>query len=244
MAPAKLDFWWWAGLGHARFVVRGEDMDSLRLLVADDHELVRRGMRAIIEAQPGWSVAAEANDGRQAVEKAKEVKPEVALLDIGMPVLNGLEAARQIAKTEERTKILIVTVHESDPLVRDVLDVGARGYVLKSDAGRDLVAAVNAVRNNKTYFTPKVAQMVQDGYLDRKNSQNLGGGGPASRLTPRQREIVQLLAEGRSSKEVAVALGLSIKTAETHRANIMTRLNCHSISELVCYAVRHHIIQP
>jgi len=219
-------------------------MDSLRLLVADDHELVRRGMRAIIEAQPGWSVAAEAIDGRQAVEKAKEVKPEVAVLDIGMPVLNGLEAARQIAKTEAKTKILIVTVHESDPLVRDVLAVGARGYVLKSDAGRDLVAAVNAVSNNKTYFTPKVAQIVEDGYLNRKNSQNVVSGGPASRLTPRQREIVQLLAEGRSSKEVAAALGLSIKTAETHRANIMTRLNCHSISELVCYAVRNHIIQP
>ena len=219
-------------------------MDSLRLLVADDHELVRRGMRTIIEAQPGWSVAAEAIDGRQAVEKAKEVKPEVAVLDIGMPVLNGLEAARQIAKTEAKTKILIVTVHESDPLVRDVLAVGARGYVLKSDAGRDLVAAVNAVSNNKTYFTPKVAQIVEGGYLDRKNSQNVLSGGPASRLTPRQREIVQLLAEGKSSKEVAAALGLSIKTAETHRANIMTRLNCHSISELVCYAVRNHIIQP
>ena len=165
-------------------------MDSLRLLVADDHELVRRGMRTIIEAQPGWSVAAEAIDGRQAVEKAKEVKPEVAVLDIGMPVLNGLEAARQIAKTEAKTKILIVTVHESDPLVRDVLAVGARGYVLKSDAGRDLVAAVNAVSNNKTYFTPKVAQIVEDGYLDRKNSQNALSSGPASRLTPRQREIV------------------------------------------------------
>ena len=219
-------------------------MESLRLLLADDHELVRKGMRTILEAQPGWNVAAEANDGRQAVEKAKEVRPEIAVLDISMPVLNGLEAARQIAKTDLRTKILIVTVHESDRLVREVLDAGARGYVLKSDASRDLVAAVNALSSNKTYFTPKVAEMVMDGYLDRKGSRNSEDDGPASRLTPRQREIVQLLAEGKSSKEVAVALGLSVKTAETHRANIMTRLNCHSISELVCYAVRNNIIQP
>ena len=219
-------------------------MKPLNLLVADDHELVRKGMRTILEAQPGWNVAAEANDGRQAVEKAKEVKPEITVLDISMPVLNGLEAARQIAKNDVQTKILIVTVHESDRLVREVLDAGARGYVLKSDASRDLVAAVNAVRSNKTYFTPKVAQIVLDGYLDRKSSNKEEDGGPASRLTPRQREIVQLLAEGKSSKEVAVALGMSVKTAETHRANIMTRLNCHSISKLVCYAVRNNIIEP
>jgi DNA-binding NarL/FixJ family response regulator len=219
-------------------------MESLRLLVADDHELVRSGVRSILEAQPGWTVVAEANDGRQAVEKAKEVKPEISILDIGMPVLNGLEAARQIAKGCHHAKILIVTIHESDQLVRDVLDAGAAGYVLKSDAGSDLVAAVNAVRNNKTYFTSKVAQIVLDGYLEHRNSANGESDGSASRLTPRQREIVQLLAEGKSSKEVAVALGLSVKTAETHRANIMTRLNCHSISELVRYAVRNNIIQP
>ena len=217
-------------------------MDSLRLLVADDHELVRRGMRTIIEAQPGWSVAAEAIDGRQAVEKAKEVKPEVAVLDIGMPVLNGLEAARQIAKTEAKTKILIVTVHESDPLVRDVLAVGARGYVLKSDAGRDLVAAVNAVSNNKTYFTPKVAQIVEDGYLDRKNSQNVLSGGPASRLTPRQREIVQLLAEGKCMKEVAAVLNLTTRTVAFHKYRIMEVLNVRTNAELVQYAIRNHLI--
>jgi DNA-binding NarL/FixJ family response regulator len=218
-------------------------MEALRLLVADDHEIVRKGVRSLIEAQPGWEVAAEASDGREAVEKAKEVKPDVTVLDIGMPSLNGLEAARQMLKNDARAKIVIFTTHESDSVIRDVLDVGARGYVLKTDASRDLVTAVNAVRSNKTFFTAKVAQMVLDGYLDkktRKEQANL----PKSRLTARQREIVQLLAEGKSSKEVAVALGLSVKTAETHRANIMRRLDCHSVSELVRYAVRNNIIDP
>jgi DNA-binding NarL/FixJ family response regulator len=218
-------------------------MEALRLLVADDHEVVRKGVRSLIEAQPGWEVAAEASDGREAVEKAKEVKPDVTVLDIGMPSLNGLEAARQMLKNDARAKIVILTMHESDDVIREVLDVGARGYVLKTDAGRDLVTAVNAVRGNKTFFTAKVAQMVLDGYLDKKPKKEQPNS-PNSRLTARQREIVQLLAEGKSSKEVAVALGLSVKTAETHRANIMRRLDCHSVSELVRYAVRNSIIDP
>lgn len=217
-------------------------MDSLRLLVADDHEIVRRGLRALLEAQPGWQVAAEASDGREAVEKAKEVKPDVTVLDIGMPSLSGLEAARQMLKNDSNAKILILTMHDSDPLIREVLDAGARGYVLKSDASRDLVTAVNAVRGNKTFFTAKVAQMVLDGYLSKK-SETEEMNSAKTRLTPRQREIVQLLAEGKSSKEVATELGLSVKTAETHRANIMRRLDCHSVSELVRYAVRNNIIE-
>jgi DNA-binding NarL/FixJ family response regulator len=217
-------------------------MESLRLLVADDHEIVRKGLRCILEAQPGWQVAAEASDGREAVEKAKEIKPDVTVLDIGMPSLNGLEATRQMLKNDSRAKILILTMHESDPLIREVLDAGARGYVLKTDASRDLVTAVNAVRSNKTFFTAKVAQMVLDGYLDKKPAK-VEVESAKTRLTPRQREIVQLLAEGKSSKEVAVELGLSVKTAETHRANIMRRLDCHSVSELVRYAVRNNIIE-
>jgi DNA-binding NarL/FixJ family response regulator len=216
-------------------------MEALRLLVADDHEIVRTGLRSLLEAQPGWQVTAEASDGREAVEKAKEVKPDVAVLDISMPSLNGLEAARQMLKNDARAKIVIFTALESDALIREVLDVGARGYVLKTDASRDLVSAVNAVRSNKTFFTAKVAQIVLDGYLDKKPRKQ-DANAPKSRLTPRQREIVQLLAEGKSSKEVAVALGLSVKTAETHRANIMRRLDCHSVSELVRYAVRNNII--
>ena len=216
-------------------------MEPVRLLVADDHEIVRKGLRSLLEAQPGWQVTAEACDGREAVQKAKEIKPDVTVLDIGMPALNGLEAARQMIKNDARAKILILTMHESDPLIREVLDAGARGYVLKSDASRDLVTAINAVRSNKTFFTAKVAQIVLDGYLDKKPKPNAESA--QTRLTPRQREIVQLLAEGKSSKEVAVALGLSVKTAETHRANIMKRLDCHSVSELVRYAVRNNIIE-
>jgi DNA-binding NarL/FixJ family response regulator len=221
-------------------------MEPIRLLVADDHEIMRKGIRSLLEAQPGWQVTAEASDGREAVEKAREIKPDVTVLDISMPSLNGLEAARQMIKNDARAKILILTQHESDPLIREVLDAGARGYVLKSDASRDLITAVNAVRSNKTFFTAKVAQIVLDGYLEKKpkktNTEDRKDEA-RSRLTPRQREIVQLLAEGKSSKEVAVSLGLSVKTAETHRANIMRRLDCHSISELVRYAVRNNIIQ-
>ncbi|HET9401330.1 MAG TPA: response regulator transcription factor [Candidatus Acidoferrales bacterium] len=217
-------------------------MAPLRLLVADDHEVVRKGLCALLQAQPGWEIAAEASDGREAVEKAKKVKPDVTVLDIGMPYLNGLEAARQILKEVSNTKVLILTMHDSDALIREVLNAGARGYVLKTDAGADLVNAVDAVRRNKTFFTPKVAQMVLDGYLKRDTKPDESET-PSARLTPRQREIVQLLAEGKSSKEVAVALSLSVKTAETHRANIMRRLNCHSVSELVRYAIRNKIIE-
>lgn len=214
---------------------------SLKVLVADDHEVVRKGLRTILEEQPGWEVSGEASDGREAVDKVRALKPDVSVVDVGMPGLNGLEATRQMLRNDPETKVLILTMHESDPLIREVLDAGARGYLLKSDAGKDLISAVEAIRRNKTYFTARVAQMVLDGYLDKK-PRTTEADVPASRLTPRQREIVQLLAEGKSSKEVAVALNLSVKTAETHRANIMRRLNCHSVSELVRYAIRNNII--
>jgi len=215
---------------------------GVRLLVADDHEIVRKGLRALLEAEPGWEVAAEAVDGRDAVEKAQQLKPDIAILDISMPSLNGLEAARQIVKSVFQTKVLVLTMHDSDPLIQQVLEVGARGYLLKSDAAHDLVTAVDALRRNKTFFTPKVAQMVLEGYLD-KNPKEVPAEGGYFRLTGRQREIVQLLAEGKSSKEVAGALGVSVKTAETHRANIMRRLDCHSVTALVRYAIRNHLIE-
>lgn len=216
-------------------------LEPLRLLVVDDHEVVRKGLRSVLEQQPGWQVAGEASNGREAVTKAKELQPDVTVLDISMPSLNGLEATRQMLKQNSREKVLILTMHESDPLIQEVLNAGARGYLLKSDAGKDLVDAVEAVRRNKTFFTAKVGQMMLDGYLDKK-PKPADRDAPPSRLTPRQREIVQLLAEGKSSKEVAAALGLSVKTAETHRANIMRRLGCHSVSELVRYAIRNGII--
>jgi DNA-binding NarL/FixJ family response regulator len=212
-----------------------------RILVADDHEVVRKGLVALLQAQTDWQVCGEAGDGREAVEKAQTLKPDAVILDIGMPSLNGLEATRQILKTNPHARVLILTLHDSDQVVRDVLNAGARGFLLKSDAARDLVAAVEALRRDKTYFTSKVAAMVLEGYLK--------GGTPAApptpgrnRLTPREREIVQLLAEGKSTKEVAVALGLSVKTAETHRSNIMRKLQLHSVSDLVLYAVRNNIV--
>jgi len=219
-------------------------MANLRLLVADDHDVVRKGVRTLLEEQPGWEVAAEASDGREAVEKAKLVQPDITILDLSMPELNGLEAAREILKTVS-TKVLILTMYDSDPLIRQTLEAGARGYLLKSDAGRDLVSAVDALRRNKTFFTPKVAQMVLEGYLGRPSKENEDDGNRKNglRLTARQKQILQLLAEGKSSKEVAVALSISVKTAETHRANIMRRLDCHSVTELVRYAIRNHIIE-
>jgi DNA-binding NarL/FixJ family response regulator len=217
-------------------------MMGVRLLVADDHEIVRKGLRAILEAEAGWEVAAEAVDGRDAVEKARQIKPDIAILDISMPSLNGLEAARQIVKSVSQTKVLVLTMYDSDPLIQQVLEAGARGYILKSDAARDLVTAVDALRHNKTFFTPKVAQLLLEGYLDKSTKETLPEDG-CFRLTGRQREIVQLLAEGKSSKAVACALGLSVKTAETHRANIMRRLDCHSVTALVRYAVRNHIVE-
>lgn len=218
-------------------------MGPLRLLIADDHEIVRKGLHSLLVERPGWQVVAEAGNGRDAAEKVKQLKPDVIILDIAMPNLNGLEAARQILKDIPQAKILILTMHDTDHLIHDILDSGARGYVLKSDASRDLVSAVEALQRNKTFFTSKVAQIVLDGYL-KKRPQKREEETAKDRLTARQREIIQLLAEGKSSKEVATALNLSVKTAETHRANIMLRLNCHSISELVRYAIRNNIIDP
>jgi DNA-binding NarL/FixJ family response regulator len=216
-------------------------MPMLRIFIADDHEVVRKGLCVLLQGEAGWEICGEASDGRTAVERVRELKPDVAILDIGMPDLNGLEATRQIIKEDPRARVLILTLHDSDQVVREVLAAGARGFLLKSDAARDLVVAVDALRRDKTYFTSKVAAMVLDGYLK--------GGSPTAafslgrdRLTPREREVVQLLAEGKSTKEVAVVLGLSVKTAETHRSNIMRKLQLHSVSDLVLYAVRNNIV--
>jgi DNA-binding NarL/FixJ family response regulator len=215
-------------------------MKSFRILIADDHEVVRRGIRALLESHPGWEVSGEVEDGREAVERARELKPDLVLLDIGMPNLNGIEAARQILANDPEIDILILTVHDSQQVLREVLQVGARGFLLKSDAGRDLVTAVEAVQRNQTFFTSQVTEIVVDGYLnpDQRNEPRA-----KNRLTPREREVVQLLAEGKTSKEVAVALNLSVKTAETHRTNIMRKLDLHSVADLTLYALRNGIAQ-
>jgi DNA-binding NarL/FixJ family response regulator len=214
-------------------------MASLRVLLADDHEIVRKGLRKIIEGQPGWTIVAEVNNGRAAVEQVNQQKPHIAVLDISMPLLNGLEAARRISKSGSQTKILVLTMHESGELIQQVLETGARGYLLKSDAVRDLVPAIEALSQNKTFFTSKVAQIILNSYLGKSKKVDEID---SLRLTSRQREIVQLIAEGKSSKKVASELGLSLKTAETHRSNLMRRLGCHTVAELVRYAVRNKII--
>jgi DNA-binding NarL/FixJ family response regulator len=221
----------------------------LRILIADDHEVARQGIRALLEAHPGWEVCAEAKDGREAVELAATVNPALILLDIGMPNLNGLEAARQILASSPEVPILILTMLDTDQVVREVLRAGARGFLLKSDAGRDLVAAVEALQLRRTFFTTRVSQMVLDGFLDRESPDSHEEGsekkqdGAATVLTGREREVIQLLAEGKTSKEVAVALHLSVKTAETHRTNLMRKLGLHSVADLTLYAVRNGIVQ-
>jgi len=215
-------------------------MQTFRILIADDHEVVRRGIRALLEGHTGWEVSGEAKDGREAVQQAGELKPDLVLLDIGMPNLNGIDAARQILATCPATSILVLTMHYSPQVVQEVLAVGARGFLLKSDAGRDLVTAVEAVQHSRTFFTSQVTEIVVDGYLNPSPKEQ-----PPlrNRLTPRERQVVQLLAEGKTSKEVAVALNLSVKTAETHRTNIMRKLDLHSVADLTLYALRHGISQ-
>lgn len=215
-------------------------LPELRILVADDHELMRRGVRALLEAEAGWKVVGEASDGRELIKKVSETKPDIVVIDIGMPHLNGLEAARRLRDSFPEIKILILSMHNSERIARDVLEAGARGYVTKTDAARDLVLAVEALRRNKTFFTTQVDQLVLETFLREGSGKRSTA---AERLTSRQREIVQLLAEGKSSKEIAVHLELSVKTVETHRANIMRRLGCHSVSDLVVYAIRNDIIQ-
>ena len=211
----------------------------LRILVADDHHVVRTGLRALLESNAGWEVCAEASNGREAVEKAAELKPDVAVLDIGMPLLNGIEATRQILRVSPRTEVLILTMHDSEALIQGVLEAGAHGYILKDDADQNLLEAVEALGKHKRYLSSRVSEAAAQ--------TDLPGGDDLPmdrrRLTPREREILQLLAEGKSNKEIAGLLGISVKTAETHRANIMLKMNFHSITELVRYAVKNKIIE-
>jgi DNA-binding NarL/FixJ family response regulator len=217
-------------------------LNNVRILVADDHDIIRRGLRELLLAKPGWEICGEAKTGKEAVLLAEQLKPDVMVVDISMPELNGLDAARQILKSDPNIGILILTMHFSDQLVREVIVSGARGYILKSDTDKELVSAVEALANRRTYFTREASEILLNGYsrqdvvLDFKAA-------PRNRLTARELEIVHLLAGGKSSKEVAEMLKISVKTAETHRANIMRKLELHSVSELVRYAIRNRIIE-
>lgn len=218
-------------------------MTTLHVLIVDDHEVVRRGLRALIESHPGWEVCGEATTGREAVEKASKFKPNMVVMDIGMPELNGLEATRQILKAAPRTPVLVLTVHQSEQVVQEVFEAGAQGLILKSDAGRDLVTAIEALSQHKVFFTSSVARIVLEGYR-KKGSHDEASEDSPSALSPREREIIQLLAEGKSNNEVADMLYISAKTVETHRAHIMEKLNLHSITELVHYAILNKIVEP
>ena len=211
-----------------------------RILLADDHDIIRRGLKELLETHAGWQVVGEASSGRQAVELASKLHPDKAVLDLTMPELNGLEATRQIKKMLPKTEVLIFTMHENENLIRDVLTAGALGYVLKSDAARHLVNAIEALLQHKPFFSAKVSEAVLDGYLKAGHEEPSGN----ESLTPREREIVQLLAEGKSNKEVADVLGISTKTIETHRATIMRKLELKSFAEMVRYAIRNNIIAP
>jgi DNA-binding NarL/FixJ family response regulator len=216
---------------------------KLRILIADDHEVVRRGLASLLQSHEGWEVCGEAKDGRQAVEMARQLKPDVVILDVGMPILNGLAATRQLAQQNPQQKTIVLTITDSDQVIREALDAGARGFVLKSDAARDLVSAVEAVQNNRMFFTSRVNDMVLAGFLDKGINTSRDETPRLPKLTRREFEVIQLLAEGKSSKEVASLLNLSTKTAETHRSNIMRKLDIHSIRDLVVYAVKNDIIQ-
>lgn len=208
-------------------------------MVVDDHQLFRRGIVASIrEERPQWEIAGEASNGRDAVALAPQLKPGIVVMDISMPGLNGLDATRQILHASPATRVLVVTMHESEQFVRDVLDSGARGYILKTDAATDLISALDALRQGKVYFSSTIAETLLQSYIGDCTRPK-----PAPVISAREREIVQLVAEGKSNKEVAQELGISVKTVETHRAHIMAKLDLHSISDLVRYAIRNGILQ-
>jgi len=206
----------------------------LSILVADDHPVVRHGLRALLEANAGWKIVAEASNGREAVAKVRELRPDLAILDISMPLLNGLDAAREIATHTPKTRVLILSMHDAEELIRRAVESGAQGFVRKSEAESELVAAVRAVLNDNLFF-PAVAGTALGARAGHPTAS-------LSRLTAREREILQLIAEGNSNKEVAAALGVSPRTIENHRASIMHKLRLKSLSELVRYAVRNKII--
>lgn len=215
-------------------------VNPVRILIADDHELVRQGMRAILQAEPGWTVCGEATTGRQALTMALDLKPDVIVLDLALPEMNGVEVTRQVRRVSNAS-IVIVTMHDSDYVVQEALDAGANGYVLKADAGRALAEAVHTILSRGQFISERVRGAAGVDFTPHPSRAPRRSG---SRLTTREREVLQLLAEGQANKEIASMLGISTKTAETHRARIMAKLEIHSMSELVRYAIRNRIIEP
>jgi DNA-binding NarL/FixJ family response regulator len=213
---------------------------NIRVVVADDHTIIRSGLRMLLERETGFEVVGEASDGRQAVELAESLKPDVIMLDIGMPNLNGIEATRQIVQKLPRTRVVVLSMHSDESYVLKALKSGARGYLLKDSAESDILNAIRAVSEGKAYFSPEISKMLVDDYM--RQMQQRGVEDSYELLTAREREILQLLAEGKSNKDISSALNLSPYTVETHRGNILQKLNLHSLPELILYAVRKGVI--
>jgi two-component system, NarL family, response regulator NreC len=209
---------------------------SVRVLLADDHQIVRQGLKAILDRE-GFKIVGEASDGGEAVSRALELQPDLVVMDIGMPVMTGIEAAAEIRKSVPSAKLILLTVHTENRYILEALRSGVRGYVLKSRASGELVEAIREILNGRMYLSPGISQTVVEAYLQR----NLGG---SESLTRRELQVLQLVAEGKTTKEVATSLGVSIKTADSHRSNIMHKLNMHSVADLVRYAIRRGLVQP
>jgi DNA-binding NarL/FixJ family response regulator len=210
----------------------------IRILIADDHEVARSGLRAILEAHEGWKVVAEAQNGKEAIAMALETRPDVAIIDYALPLINGVEATRQLRIRLPEAEVLIFTMHDSDVLVGEVLEAGARAFVLKSDARQLIIAAVEALAAHKPFFTGRVSQQLLNSYLATTHRKE------EAALTPRERAVVQLIAEGHGNKEVGKILSLSVKTIETHRAAAMRKLDLNSTAALVRYAIRNNLAEP
>lgn len=214
----------------------------MKILLADDHELVRQGLRKVLETRPEWQICGEASNGREAVAKAQELRPDLVILDFSMPEMTGVEATREIHLLLPKTEILMLTMHESDELAHEVLAAGAKGFILKTDAGRLLLQAIESLAAHRPFFTAKISELILYHYLYPDQPFPNQAAQPTL-LTPREREIIKLIAEGKSSKEAARKLGIAVKTAETHRSNLMRKLELRSVSDLVRYAVRNHIVE-
>jgi two-component system response regulator NreC len=214
---------------------------SLRILLADDHTLVRQGLRKVLEERPAWEVVAEAGDGREAVRLAEQLKPDVCVLDVAMPLLNGVEATRQIARRVPSTRILVLSMYSDEAYVAQILQAGAAGYILKDSADVDLIQAVSEVARGKSFFSPPIARVMLDDYV--RQLADKGIGDRFESLSDREREVFQLIAEGKVNKEIATILSISPSTVETHRARIMEKLDLHSAAEIVLYAVRRGVIR-
>jgi len=209
---------------------------AIRILLADDHALIRQGLRALLEKQ-GFQVVCEASDGQETLRSVEQTQPDVAIVDISMPILNGVDAARQLKKSSPKTKVILLTQHDEDQYVTESLRAGVTGYVLKSQAGSDLVHAIQEVCRGSVYLSPKISRAVVDAYLSKTYV-------AADPLSGRERQVLQLVGEGKSTKDIATHLGISVKTAESHRARLMKKLDIHETASLVRYAIRNGLIQP